>query len=120
MAAIVRFSDARRTPPYLKFTRAELNRLLSLYATRVMRGEWRDYAISLEPDQARFSVFRNANDLPLYEIAKVGPGRFKPNGPRNGRFVVTSRHLRLVDGSTLDDVLTLFDRPLRLVTGYGN
>lgn len=117
MAAIVRLSDARRAPPYLKFTRTELNRLLALYATRVMRGEWRDYAISLEPGRARFCVFRNANDLPLYEIAKVGPGRSRVAAVWDGRFVVTSRQRQLVDGPTLDDVLPLFDRPLRLVTG---
>ena len=116
MVAIVRFSDGRRAAPYLKFTRAELNRLLGLYATRVMRGEWRDYAISLEPGRARFCVFRNANDMPLFEIAKLGER--KARAPlRDGRFVLMSRHRKLVDGQTLEDVLALFDRPLRLVTG---
>lgn len=117
MAAIVRISDARRGPPEFKFTRAELNRLLGLYATRVMRGEWRDYAISLEPDRARFCVFRSAHDSPLYEIAKLDQGRARSSAARGGRFVVSSRHQKLVDGPTLDDVLRLFDRPLRLVTG---
>jgi hypothetical protein len=114
VAAIVRFSDVRRAPPYLKFTRAELNRLLGLYATRVMRGEWRDYAISHEPGRARFCVFRNANDMPLYEIAKLGQGKAR-SASGDSRFVVTSQHQQLGHGHTLDDVLAVFDQRIRLI-----
>lgn len=115
MTAVVRFSDLRRAPPYLRFTRAELNRLLGLYATRVMRGEWRDYAISLEPDRARFSIFRSTNDMPLFEISKIGPPRSKQAPSRPGRYEVTSRQRQLVQGQSLDDVLSVFDRPIGLI-----
>ena len=40
MSTVVRLSDHRRKPPYLHFTRAELNGLLGLYAARVSKGEW--------------------------------------------------------------------------------
>lgn len=116
MTAVVRFSDIRRAPPYLRFTRAELSRLLGLYATRVMRGEWRDYAISLEPDRARFSVFRSSNDMPLFEISKINPGKSRQIASRPGRYEVTSRQRQLVQGTSLDDVLAVFDRPVGLIT----
>lgn len=115
MAAVVRITDFRRPRPYLSFTRSELNRLLGLYATRVMRGEWRDYAISHGADRASFCVFRNSLDHPLFEIVKLGAGR-KHAGAKSGRFVVTSRHHKLSQGQSLDDVLAVFDRPLALVT----
>lgn len=116
MTAVVRFSDIRRARPYLRFTRAELSRLLGLYSTRVIRGEWRDYAISIEPDRTRFSVFRSSNDMPLFEISKIGPPRSRQAPTRPGRFEVTSRQKQLVQGHSLDDVLEVFERPLGLVT----
>lgn len=117
MSAVVRISDFRRPRPYLSFTRSELNRLLGLYASRVMRGEWRDYAISHGADRASFCVFRNSQDHPLFEIVKLASGRRHGGSPaKGGRFVVTSRHHKLSQGQSLDDVLAVFDRPLTLVT----
>ncbi|MDX2222663.1 MAG: DUF2794 domain-containing protein [Rhodospirillaceae bacterium] len=117
MAAVVRFQDFRRPRPYHSFTRSELNRLLGLYATRVMRGEWRDYAISHGADCASFAVFRNSQDHPLFEIVKLGAGKKVAGAAaKAGRFVVTSRQSKLSQGQSLDDVLAVFDRPLTLVT----
>ena len=118
MTSVVRLSDHRRKPPYLHFTRLELNRLLGLYAARVSKGEWRDYAIHLGPDAASFMVFRHSQEHPLFVISKLGAGktRSKARIARQGQYVVISRQSRLSQGHSLDDVLEVFNRPIKLVS----
>lgn len=114
MASVIRLSDDRRKPPYQHFTRPELNRLLGLYAARVSKGEWRDYAIHLGPDAASFAVFRHAHEHPLFVISKIArTGR----GKRQPQFVVTSPQRKLSQGNCLGDVLAIFDKPIKLVSG---
>lgn len=113
MSAVVRLKDFRRRTPYFHFTRTELNRLLALYASRVIRGEWRDYAIHHGADGARFMVFASSQEQPQFVIWKQAA---KAKGA-DRRYIVTSRTERLKQGATLDDVLAVFDRPIRLVTG---
>ncbi len=115
MSGVLRFPDLRGKAPALHFTRAELNRLLSLYTKRVMTGEWRDYAISFGPGMASFCIFRHTLENPLFVISKVDP-RGRARG-RQGRFLVTSRQQKLSQGHSLEDVLSVFDQPLRLITG---
>ena len=119
MVAVVRLSDHRRKAPYLHFTRSELNRLLGLYASRVSKGEWRDYAIHLGPEAASFMVFRASQEHPLFTISKLpaGKGRTKTHNPRQGQYVVQSRQHKLSQGHALEDVLEVFDRPIKLVSG---
>ncbi len=119
MTSVVRLSDHRRKSPYLHFTRPELNRLLGLYAARVSKGEWRDYAIHLGSEAASFMVFRHSQENPLFVISKLSAGgKSRTRGPnaRNGRYVVLSRERKLSQGHSLDDVLAVFDRPIRLVS----
>ncbi|MGE4064232.1 MAG: DUF2794 domain-containing protein [Rhodospirillaceae bacterium] len=112
MSAVVRIKDFRRRAPYLHFTRAELNRLLGLYASRVIRGEWRDYAINLGADAASFMVFASSQEQPQFVISKQA----KPKGGER-RYVVTSRAFKLKQSADLEDLLTVFDRPIKLVSG---
>ena len=116
---VVRLQDYRptgRKPSALYFTRAELSRLLGLYASRVIKGEWRDYAICSSPDSASFAVFKSAKEYPQFVISKLGrsDGRGKAKA---GRYVVTSRECRLCQGHSLDDVLAVFNKPLGLIGG---
>ena len=117
MSRLVRLSDHRRKAPYLHFTRVELNRLLGLYAGRVSKGEWRDYAIHLGPEAATFMVFRHAQENPLFIISKLGAGKSRAKTARQEQFVVASRQRKLSQGHSLDDVLAVFDRPIKLVSG---
>ena len=117
MSSVVRITDYRRKPAHLHFTRAELNRLLGLYATRVSRGEWRDYAINSGTDRASFMVFRHTQENPLFVISKLAPRKGRTQTMRLGRYMVTSRQDRLAQGHSLGDVLEVFDRPMILVTG---
>ena len=113
MSAVVRLSDHRRKPPYLHFTRAELNGLLGLYATRVSKGEWRDYAIHLGSEAASFMVFRHSQENPLYIISKLAPGRQRT---KRGQYMVHNRQHRVIQAHTLTDVLAVFDRLIKLVS----
>lgn len=93
------------------FDRRELELLLRLYGRMVAANEWRDYAIDHTPDRAVFSVFRRANDAPLYQIVK-DPKLAR----RQGMFsVVTLGGVIQKRGPELARVLTVFDRKLKLV-----
>ena len=89
------------------FDRAELVRLLALYAQRVADGDWRDYAIDQRPGRAEFSVYRHTLENPLFTIRKCTDGggeRWEvASGPRN-------LHL----AGSLDEVLSVFQRTLRV------
>lgn len=74
MATLIRMAEYRGEAGFVHFERGEITQLLTLYATRVASGEWRDYAIDVLPDGAVFSVFRHAQERPLYTVTKSGPG----------------------------------------------
>lgn len=108
MATLIRLSEHRAVPRRVSFTRAELNRLLSIYSRRVINGEWRDYALDHEPGMAVFSVFRSSLEPPLYAVVKRGPGQ-------NCEFLLFSGREKLRHGASLDDVVASLDRRLELV-----
>ena len=112
MSAVVPIKDFRRRAPYLHFTRTELNRLLGLYASRVIRGEWRDYAINHGPDAASFMVFASSQEQPQFVISKLAKFR-----SADRRYVVMSRALKLKQSAELEEALSVFDRPIKLVSG---
>jgi hypothetical protein len=119
MSSVVHFKNYRRKPPYIHFNRLELNSLLGLYATRVARGEWRDYAIVPEADAASFMIFARSNEHPQFVISKLGPrSDSKGRGAaRKGVYVLSDRQSRIKQSHSLDEILRLFDQPLRLITG---
>lgn len=111
MTNLYRLADQRARRRIVSFDRRELSRLLSLYSRRVASGEWRDYAIDFRPGMAIFSIFRHTAEQPLFAIAKVPPGAAQAgymvyNGPR-----------KLAHGDSLEDVLAVFERKLRLLRG---
>jgi hypothetical protein len=110
MSKLLRLSEYRIPHDRVVFSRPELNKILAVYSDRVARGEWRDYAIDHRPNMAAFAVFRSYYEWPLFVIAKFGA-----NSHRNGDYVVSSGPRRLIQGRTIDEVLAVFDRPLRQV-----
>jgi hypothetical protein len=82
MADLIDLESVRRVRPRapaadgrVVFDRRELNQLFGLYSRRVMRGDWRDYAIDFGPKGAVFSVFRCASESPVFAIWKFATGR---------------------------------------------
>jgi hypothetical protein len=110
MGQVLRLGEPRRGGgPPVRFDRAELCRLLTLYSQRVADGEWRDYAIDQQSGRAVFAVFRHASERPLFTISKIdrtddATGWEVASGPR-----------RLSRADTLEEALAVFDRTLRLV-----
>ena len=111
MAEVIRFPRRSRRRFGVYFSRYELNQLLSLYSRHVASGEWRDYAIDFLPGMAIFSIFRHTAEQPLFAIAKVPPGG------NQGRYMVYNGPRRLAHGDSLEDVLAVFERRLRLLRG---
>ncbi|MBX3500345.1 MAG: DUF2794 domain-containing protein [Alphaproteobacteria bacterium] len=107
MDNLLRLPDSRAKRRVVTFDRRELRQLLGLYSARVVTGEWRDYAIDFRPGMALFSIFRHTAEQPLFAIAKVaGQPWTVYAGPR-----------RLAQGEDLGEVLSVFDRKLRVFIG---
>jgi len=109
MATLISIRGPRPSPRRLFFNREELNRLLTLYSRRVMSGEWRDYAIDHDGRRAVFSVFRHTAEQPAFSITKAigSKGRID--------FILTAGPHRLKQAHTVDEVIAVLDRQLRLV-----
>jgi len=110
VATLLRLYDYRRKARPVFFTRIELNQLLSIYSRRVMRGEWRDYAIDQQENTVRFSIFRHTHERPLYAVVKFTPGT-----GRHGDYAVLSGPQRLATGGSLGEVLQALQRHLPAV-----
>lgn len=52
------------------FTRAELDRIMSLYGRMVAAGLWRDYGLDMGSKVASFSAFRRATENPDVRLVK--------------------------------------------------
>ena len=61
----------------IMWTRQELSVLMNIYGQAVATGLWRDYGMSVRQDRAIFSIFRSANDVPIYRIEKIPERRSK-------------------------------------------
>lgn len=112
MDNLIRLQRDRKSLGHFFFTRSELGQLLSLYASRVAAGEWRDYALDQLDDMVLFSIFRHAHERPLYSVAKI-----QAKGQRKPSFALYSGQKRLKTSQNLRDVLLAFEKLPRLVTG---
>ncbi len=111
MSNLYRLADQRARRRIVSFDKRELSRLLGLYSMRVASGEWRDYAIDFRPGVAIFSIFRHTAEQPLFAIAKV------PGGGNGGCYMVYNGPRKLAHGDTLEDVLSVFERKLKILLG---
>ncbi len=82
--------------------------ILHLYGRMVQAGEWRDYAIDGLRDQAIFSVFRRASEMPVYRIEK------QPRlAARQGQYAVLGASGQVLKrGQDLPQVLRVLERKL--------
>lgn len=111
MSKVVQLENFRRAKRRISFDKRELRELMEVYSRRVASGEWRDYAIDIEPGMAVFSIFRSAYELPLYRVAKIaGRSHTEPT-----EWMVISGTKRLRRSATLLDVLTVFEKKLEVV-----
>lgn len=112
-AILIPLSEVRRERMDIPvtFDRRELDTILRLYSRMVAAGEWRDYAIDHLSEQALFSVYRRASEVPLFQIVKTPKQR-----ARQGMYsVIAASGAILKRGHELARVLTVFDKTLKLV-----
>lgn len=105
-------SNAERSAPQVSFNRKELDLILKVYGMRVAEGDWRDYAVDFNRDQASFSVFRRASETPLYRIVKE-PRLARKQGMYS---VMAQGGLILKRGHDLAQVLRVLLRAPKLVS----
>lgn len=92
----------------VRFDRAELDRILTIYGRMVAVGEWRDYAIDFLSDVAAFSIFRRTSEVALFRIEKRPKLRL-----RQGQYAVIDAGGRILKrGHDLPQVLRVFDRKM--------
>ena len=110
METLVDLGSYRRARKQVSYQPEELRALMNLYSTRVMAGEWRDYAIDFRPGFASFSVFKNTFDTPLFSIVKVRP--------RQGglEWLVFKGQERVKRAPTLSGALDYFSKKLEVVS----
>lgn len=103
--------NATRAPERVTFNRQELGAILNVYGRKVAAGEWRDYAIDFEREQAVFSIFRRTAEMPLYRIEKT-----PRNAARQGAYsVVAAGGLVLKRGHDLARVLKVLEKPAKVI-----
>ncbi|WP_417450425.1 DUF2794 domain-containing protein [Kordiimonas sp.] len=101
-------SGNKRADTTVYFNRLELTKILNIYGRMVAAGEWRDYAIDHLRDEAIFSIFRRASEMPLYRVIKE-PALAKQQGM--WRIMGMDGQI-LKRGKDLGQLLKYFDRQL--------
>jgi len=88
------------------FDRKELDAILNVYGRMVANGEWRDYAMGDNKEQAVFAVFRRASEMPIYRIVKCPKWAKK-----QGAFAIISASGQILKrGHDLKVALRYFDK----------
>ncbi len=111
LVAFAAVRDTSQGTAPISFDRRELNEILNVYGRKVASGEWRDYAIDHLRDEAVFSVYRRASEVPLYRIVKQ-PRLARRQGAYS---VIAATGAILKRGHDLSQVLRVLDKGLRLV-----
>lgn len=111
LVALAAVRDTSQGNQPISFDRRELNEILNVYGRKVASGEWRDYAIDHLREEAVFSVYRRASEVPLYRIVKQ-PRLARRQGAYS---VIAATGVILKRGHDLSRVLRVLDKGLRLV-----
>ena len=92
------------------FSKIELSLILNLYSKQVSKGNWRDYALDTQIDNAIFSVYKHTQDKPLYQIIKKSYKGFrnKPN------FYIKKNEYILSHSRELSRILLNFEKKLSI------
>ena len=107
----VAHSPTRPGPSQIAFTRQELSAILAVYGCLMAEGECRDYAMDFGRENAVFSIFRRASEVPLYRIEK-SPKLARQQGTYA---VIASTGLILKRGHELPRVLEVLMKKVRVV-----
>lgn len=113
MSVIAPFPNVWDRRPIATFDRQELGRILDLYGRMVAAGNWRDYALRIDPDVAVFAAFRRHSERPEVRIEKRPALRLK-----QGAFALIGEHGAVIKrGHDLGNVLAPLERRLMRLVG---
>lgn len=112
MSNLIRLSNNRKAPKHFFFDQQEMRLLLNLYTSRVMSGEWRDYALDRRDGMAVFSIFRHSHETALYSIQKI-----QKKGQKTPSFQLFHGPKKLKSSQNLRDLMGVFEKLPRLVQG---
>ena len=113
MSVVAPFPDPRDRRPIASFDRKELMRILDLYGRMVAAGNWKDYALRIDPDVAIFAAYRRHSERPEIRIEKRPALRLK-----QGAFSLVSEHgVVLKRGHDLGGLLAPLERRLMRLVG---
>ena len=94
----------------LFFSKRELTSILNLYSKQVSKGAWRDYALDSKIDNAIFSIYRHAQDKPMYQIVKKSIKGFR-NKPI---FYIKKGEEIISKSNNLSIILSNFEKKLSI------
>ena len=113
MSVIAPFPSPGDRRAIATFDRTELTRILDLYGRMVAAGNWRDYALRIDPDVAVFAAYRRHTERPEVRIEKRPALRLK-----QGAFALIGEHGAVLKrGHDLGGVLAPLERRLMRLFG---
>ena len=107
MKNIIEFNDYLRKKNkkhrYTSFSKAEMEKIMSMYSKNVAAGIWKDYAITFTDNLAVFSIFRRSSEKPLYSISKISK---KSAGSM--KFTITLGQKTLKNCKSMEEIIKVF------------
>ena len=70
MSKIYHFSKYIKEKERVRFSKNDLNSIISIYSKNVSSGIWKDYSINFERNYAEFSIYKHTNTSPEFSIVK--------------------------------------------------
>ena len=92
------------------FSKLELSSILNLYSKQVSKGNWKDYALDSKIDNAIFSIYRHAQDKPMFQIIKNSQKGFR-NKPS---FYIKKGEEIISKNKSLSIILSNFEKKLSI------
>ena len=87
------------------FSRKELHKILSCYSLGVSRGNWKDYSINYERDEANFFIYKNSLSLPDCILTKC-----KRNKKNQTLFKLKIRDKNKQNFDKIEDLIVILKR----------
>ena len=100
MSKIYHFSKYIKEKERVRFSKNDLNSIISIYSKNVSSGIWKDYSINFERNYAEFSIYKHTNTSPEFSIVK----------DKKKFFFIYSRSQELKKSKYIKDVLDILKK----------
>jgi len=100
MSKIYHFSKYIKEKERVRFSKNDLNSIISIYSKNVSSGIWKDYSINFERNYAEFSIYKHTNTSPEFSIVK----------DKKKIFFIYSRSQELKKSKYIKDVLDILKK----------